>query len=205
MGKTPTPAHRASAQLHNALRDALACVCASCSCCCACVLAGLLFGLGSCAAYWVFCSFFLLVMLSSMLCVRLFVYVIMRDHECCNFHGGARRAFLHTGDIACPQGLSQHAGNEEATAGTRTMPSIAQSHKHQESIKTPGKLLCWGRSYRGQSYRRNSCLVPRHMTECRAQRETTTRRRSPWTRQMKPETFPPLAIAGAQLSWLPSV
>jgi hypothetical protein len=44
MEKTPTPAHRASAQLHNALRDALACVCASCSCCCACVLAGLYLG-----------------------------------------------------------------------------------------------------------------------------------------------------------------
>jgi hypothetical protein len=75
---------------------------------------------------------------------------------------------------------SQHAEDERVTGELDTMTSSAPSHRHQEAFGRQKNLLCWGRSYRGQSYRRNSCLVHRHMTECRAQKETTTRLKSPW-------------------------
>lgn len=52
------------------------------------------------------------------------------------------------------------------------------------------RIICWRRSYRGQSYRRNSCLIPRHMTECKARAKEQG---SPKVAhgQMKPRTFPP--------------
>jgi hypothetical protein len=80
MGKTPTPAHRASAQLHNALRDALACVCASwhgCSSrswCCVRVLAGLYLG-------WVVAPLVgFSVPFSYLTCD---VFVVVREALCC--------------------------------------------------------------------------------------------------------------------------
>jgi hypothetical protein len=149
MGKTPTPAHRASAQLHNALRDALACVCASCSsrsCCCACVLAGLLFGLGSCAACWVFCSYLLtcnfFAAVREALCYVVFIHVAMRDHESFEFYGGAAGVSSHWRHCM-PSRTSQHAGNEEATEDISTQLAPLHSHTNTKKRSRRQRKYCY--------------------------------------------------------------
>jgi hypothetical protein len=141
--------------------------------------------LGSCAACWVFCSFFptcdhLRSIVREALClVCLCGYARSRVLRILWRRGG-RFFTLSTrapGDIACS---SQRAGYEEATEDISTQLPPFHNQTNTRKHSRCQKIICWGRSYRGQSYRRNSCLVPRHMTECRAEKETTTRRKSPW-------------------------
>jgi hypothetical protein len=135
-------------------------------------------------------AFFLFVMFSlcvreaaSLLCLFMWLWLcaIMRAANSM----AALRAFLHAGDIV-PCALEELTAHRGRASHWRTVHKLLQcdvTQKRNQALQTPKELLCWGRSYRGQSYRRNSCLVPRHMTECRAQKKTTTRRRSPWDKR----------------------
>jgi hypothetical protein len=165
----PSPAHRASAQLHNTLRDALACVvrvlsknglcmrALSLFCCC-CVLAAQCICVGWRAPPSFLCCF-LFCCEVRVHCVALLVYFTLFacDHELLRSPAFAKRApSTATSDVHF-RGSHSTLNTSGATNDNGLLCAVAQEkRKHLKS--TQERIIRSCLAIVDKSYRRNSCL-----------------------------------------------